>query len=282
MPKEEQFVIKFDYNIDLINKLVADAKAVDVSNIESVKDYHKQLVKVRTTIKKQESEMVEVANKFRKNVFAKRDEYLGLTEPIEASLKVILDADESRKVLEARSTLLPMKKQQLSMLEVTALSDREILEMDEERWVAYYTECTKIHSDRQEAKKRAITEAKERQEREEKIKKDAEDRAEKEKVEALRRAEEDKANALKKAEADKIKAVEDAKKEIELKALRDKQELEAKARKEKLDQEKLESQKSYQKFLTDNGYTEETKSDFLIQRNGSEVILFKKVAQIKL
>jgi len=282
----DQFVIKFDYNIELINKLVAEVKALDVSNIDSVREYHKQLVKVRTTIKKQEAEMVEGANKFRKDVFAKREEYLSITEPVEESLKQVIEADEKRKIIEARSTLLPMKKQQLAMLEVTPVSDSEILEMDEEQWVAYYNECSRVHFERLEAKKRAEAEAKERAEREERIKKEAEERAEKERELALKKAEEDKANALKKAEADKIKAVEDAKREMEQKALKEKADAEDKARKEKekaeaeakakkLAEEKLEADKKYQDFLKANSFDATTD---IIQRNGSETIIYRKVA----
>ena len=265
----EKFVIKFDYNLEFLQSLVKEVETLDITDLELVRETHKKFVKIRTTIKKQEKEMVDEANDFRNRVFSKRNEYLEITEPVEEKLKGIMEAEEARLIMEARKELLPMKKAQLGTLQVAQPTDEEILAMDDTQWVEFYNQKFSEHTTKIENAKKAEQEAKERIEREAKIKADAEAKAEIEKAELL-----------KKAEEDKIKAVEQAKKEAELKALKDKQEAEEKIRLEKLAEEnrlkkekeeieakekadkeaqaKMEADKKYQNFLKENNYNEET------------------------
>lgn len=281
----EQFVIKFDYNIEILQGLVKEVETLDIANLESVKEAHKKFVKIRTTIKKQEKEMVDEANDFRNKVFAKRNEYLEITEPVEEKLKAILDAEEARLIMEARKELLPMKRQQLSVLTINQPTDEEIVAMDDTQWTEFYKLKFDEHTRTIAEQERKVKEEAERIEREAKIKADAEARAELEKVELL-----------KKAEADKIKAVEQAKKDAELKALQEKQEAEREAkkiaeakeeaeRKEKAEQEakikaenlaqsKMEADKKYQNFLKENNYNETT--DILQKENG-QVKLYRLI-----
>lgn len=73
--------------------------------------------------------------------------------------------------------------------------------------------------------------------------------------------------------------------EKKLTAEKQAQEREAKARQaqaeaeKKAEDDKLAKLKEWQKFLTDHGYTEETKNDFIIRKSDTvyEILLFKKV-----
>jgi membrane protein involved in colicin uptake len=96
-----------------------------------------------------------------------------------------------------------------------------------------------------------------------------------------------KEQANKDAELAKIKAEQD--KEAAVKAEREKIEAEKKAEadkkvreeKEEADrQAKLEKDKKYQKFLKENGYTNDT--EFHIQRSGNKVVLYKKVGELEI
>jgi len=255
MEKENnKFVVKFDYNIEQLQLVAKEVEELDLSNLDLVKETHKKIVKIRTTIKKQEKEMVDEANEFRNAVFDKRNEYLEITEPLESKLKAVLDAEEKKKIIEARKILLPMRKQQLSMLEILLPSDEELLEMDEEQWVEFYTA-------RVEDNKRILA----IKAREDQIREEMKVKAEKEKEELL-----------KKAEADKIKAVEDEKARVALAEKRKKEEQEKAELEAERAKEKLESNRKYQAFLSVNNYDEKT--DIIINNNGA-VKLYRFVAE---
>lgn len=287
---KEAFPIKFDYNIEALQEVVNEANAIDTSNLELVKETHKKLVKIRTTIKKQEKEMVDEANAFRNKVFGRRDEFLSLTEPVEAKLKSVLDMEEQRKIMEARIFLLPTKKRQLALLDISPVEDETILSLDDEQWVTFFQDKM-IENERNIATRlRLQREENERIEREARIKKEMEEKAEREKKELIERAEKEKQQAILKAENDKKIALEKAEREQKEAVERVHREAQAKIEKEKRDKEakekadadakeKMEADKEYQKFLNDN------KFDFLtdtLQRNGNEVKIYRLVATLKL
>jgi hypothetical protein len=87
------------------------------------------------------------------------------------------------------------------------------------------------------------------------------------------RIEKEKAVEEERARAEKEKRDEEAR------LLKEKEEADLKSKRE---QAELEEKKRYQKFLATNGWTEETKDDFIIQRSASFVVLFKKVGSFKI
>lgn len=273
--KTTNFVIEFDYNLEALNAIKSEVLAIDKGNISEVENAVKQLVKVRRAIQTKGKSYRDEANAFNKTVLDKEKEYVGIIEPVEIEYKELLEKEEQRKVIEARKGLLPSKKKQLAVLKVLQPTDEEILALNEEEWVAFLNTKLAEHEQTLLDEARIEQEQKVRKEREEQIKKDAEERA---KIEQ--------AEALKKAEEDKIKAVEAVKKEAELKELREKQaredearrEQEAKEAKQKAEAEaakKMEADKKYQNWLKQNGYTEETKTDFVLEKVGNKVRLSK-------
>jgi len=278
MTEIKNFVIEFDYNLETLNKVKDTALAIDKTNIEEVENTVKQLVKIRRAIEIKGKTYRDEANAFNKMVLSKENEYVKIIEPIEAEFKEILEADKQRQVIEARKELLPMKKQQLSVLKVLSPNDDVIIGMNDEEWIAFYNEKFTEHTRQVENEAKAEQQEKERIEREANIKQEAEERAK------IAQAE-----AFKKAEDDKIKAVENAKKEMELKALKVKQEADLKIQKQQEAEEaklkaemesrtKMEADKKYQNWLKENGYTEDKKSDFIVEKVGNKIRLSKIVA----
>ncbi len=275
----EAFVIKFDYNLETLQQIAKEADSIDLTNLELVKETHKKLVKIRTTIKRQEKEMVDEANSFRTCVFDKRDEYLSITEPVETKLKNTLELEEQRKIMEARVALLPNKKDQLALLDVTLVRDEFLLSLDEEAWVMLYQSKIQENHTNIINKERTKKEIAERIERETRIRKETEEKAELDKKKLLEQIEIDKKQALLKAEEDKRQAILKLEREAQTKLenekkakeLKEKQELEAKT--------KAEADQRYQNFLTHNNYNESTDK---IQRIGQEVKIYRLIATITL
>lgn len=269
MELKQTTVIEFDYNIETLEKFKAEYSTLDRKDIDKVQGAVKELVKMRGAIQKKGKTYRDDANAFNKMVLSKEKEYVGIIEPLELELKDVLAKEEERKVIEARKDLLPMKKQQLSVLRITQPTDEEILAMNEEEWVAFYNLKFSEHTGVIEREKIAEEEQKLRAEREAQIKKEAEERAEKQREELI-----------KKAEEDKIKAVEEAKKEAEQKALKEKQaredeererkEAEDKAKQEEIERsKKLEADQKYQNFLKENNYNSET--DIIVNKDGIKI-----------
>jgi hypothetical protein len=297
---ENKFVVKFDYNMDILLKMVEESKNVDITNIEAVEEEHKKFVKVRTTIKRQEKEMVDEANKFRNTVFEERDKYLEVSVPVEEKFKKILEEEKQRQIVEVRKELLPMKQQQLSLLDIVEVTDDFILTLDDEQWVAFYNEKVAEHKANIIKKEQEAKAEQERKEREERIREEAKQKAEREKKEAELKAEQEKRDLIAKAEKDRVEALakaeqdkkdaiaklekeqkEKEEKAIIEKALKEKAEKDAqelKTKQEKEAQEKLEADKKYQKFLKDNNYNEKTD---IINNVGDEVRIYRLVATLK-
>lgn len=271
---ENMFVVKFDYNIEHIKNAVAEVDAMDLSNIEEVKEKHKLFVKIRTTIKKQEKEMVDGANSFRNAVFAKRNEYLELSEPVEQKLKKVLDDEERRIIIEARKELLQEKKDKLSKLKIEQPIDDFLLELDEQGWVDYYANALNEHQNALAKEEGARKEAEARKEREAQMIKEAEERARKEA--------EEKANAkireleLEKERAKQAEIARQAKEQAE-KELAEKQKKDAEE-KERAEAAALAKRKEFNEFLAKNNYNKDTD---IVKDCGNEVRLYKLVATFK-
>ena len=256
----EQFIVKFDYNIENITKVIAEVDDMDLSNFEQVKEKHAFFVKIRTTIKGQEKKMVDEANAFRKSVFSKRDEYLELSVPVEEKLKDILDKEKERLEIEARKELLPEKKEKLSKLKIEQPSDEEVLQLNPEQWVEFYELKLSEHQLALDAEENKRKEDEQRKDREAQIAKDADEKA--------RIDEKEKADA-------KIRALELEKEQARQAKLADEVRLQSEADAKKKDEEALAKTKEYNKFLSENSHNEKTD---ILKNEGSEVKLYRLVA----
>lgn len=246
MTQENSFVVKFDYNSAVLNKLVDELSVVDESNIEEVDEARKKLVKIRTSITKQGKSFRDEANAYNKKVLAEEKEYLGIIAPLEEKFKKIVDDEKQKQIIEARKELLPMKRKQLDSLpHGLKATDEEILAMDDEQWVKFFQDSMDVNQKELDRIEQEKKDAKERKAREKQIAEEAAEKAKKE--------------AEEKAEADK-KAEEDRK--------------ERQAQEEADKQAKLEADKKYQQFLKDNNFDESTD---IIKRTDSEVKIYRLV-----
>ena len=243
--------VKFDYTEATIKALVADANKVDLSDLEAVKEAHKVMVKIRTTLTEQGLEFRRQINEIPKAIKAKEDGYLALSIDTEISLKKVLDDDKQAKLREARLALLPMKRDQLNLLtHCREVTDDEILAMDDKQWVAFYQDQMAFNSSE---------------------------------IQRIKDAEEAEANA----ETNRLAAIEEGKKQGEAEALakqeREKQEAKEAEDKRLADEakpkEELEANQKYQAFLDKHDYNPKTD---IVQRDGEEVRIYRFVGKAKI
>lgn len=255
---------KFDPTTQQLNELVAksqEIKEVDVDDpkqVEAVKKVRIELKNARVAITKTGKEMREEALSYQKAVITKEKELIAIIEPEEERLQSIEDEAKLKKIREERAEKLPWRKQKLAEVEAD-VSDEALLEMDDKEFVNFLNEKSAEKLARIEAEKRAKEDekkrAKEIEEAEERARNEAEQKAEREKKELLERIERE--------------ATEKKRKEVE--------EEEAK----KAEEERLGRQEKYQNWLKENGYTEETKNDFIAKDLGDSVALYKLVGTYK-
>ncbi len=256
----DKFIVKFDYNIENINKAIKVVDKMDLGNFEEVKEQHKLFVKIRTTIKGQEKEMVDSANKYRKEVFSKRDEYLELSLPIEKKLKKTLDEEAQRQLIELRKELLPEKRKKLDNLKIEQPLDQFILELDEQGWVDYYAQALSDHQVVLEEEAAELKNQEARKEREEQIAKEAEEYA--------REDEKRKAN-------EKIRQLEIEKEQAKQKVIAEQAYIKEAEEVKKKDENELSKRKEFNEFLEENKYDKNT--DILKDENG-DVKIYRLVA----
>ncbi len=244
----EETLIKFDYNIDQLQAIAEEAKAIDTNNIEELETTTKALVKARGIIQKQGKSYRDDANAYNKMVLEKEKEYVQIIEPIELEYKALIEQHKQNLILEVRKEMLPMKKEQLALLTtLNPFIDEYLLSLDDTQWVEFYQRCmadNKQNLEREEQQK--IDEAN-KAEREAQIAKDAEEKARLEfEAEQNRKAQQE----------------EFAKQQAALKA--------------KEEKEKLESDKRYKDFLSENSFNEVT--DRVVEKDGV-VRLYRLVAE---
>lgn len=280
-----------ELNIEVFNPTKAElltlaekAKGLVINGIEDKAGYkvvHEQRMELKNTrvlITKTGKEAREKALAYQKEVIAYEKELIGIIEPLEADLQSKQDYIDEEKERLKRVSLLPERHAKLSDINI-AVPDDVLLGMDDNKFQEYLN--TK-HAEF------LAEQAKVQQEAQAKI--DAENNriAQEKAIEEARKDAEAKAKeqAIKDAELARLKAEEDnkaavqAERDRQAKEEKDKSDRElARLEKEKAEQEKLEKEKKYQKFLKDNGYTEETKQDFYIGKVGSVIVLYKKVGE---
>lgn len=250
---------KFDYNVKMLEECVADAKAIDRTDIVAVKDMHKKFVKIRTGIKSQEEALVAGLNKQKNYFFDQRKQFLEITMPVEEELKVLLEAEKQREIIELRRESLPIKRKQLALLEMeTEPTDDELLAMDSEAWGIYYTDLIDAREARIAKEKQDIIDAEEKEKREAKIAEDARLEGIAEAKQAQERKEKEEAD-----QKEKDRIAEEARIENE--------------RLTKIeDAKKLKADAEYQAFLIINKFDEVT--DRVVEKDGV-VRIYRLVAE---
>lgn len=293
-PKKAELSLKVETYKNLTIKDVNDNQGY-----LAVDDARKDLKRTRVEIQKTGKNLRAEAVSFQKKVIALENEYVGMIEPLELELKSKQETIDLQKEIIKRRELLPERKEKLKTIEIE-MGDEFILLMDNDKFQEFFNQKKeefllekerKIQEEREKIEnEKRIAEAKEQ------ARKEAEERAKKEMELAILKAEEDKRQAIenekKKAEeAQRLAGEEKARIIAEQKAKeqarideenRKKAEAEMIEKEKIAEQKKLEAKKKYQKFLTDNGYTEKNKDDFFMKNTGNEVILYKKIAEFKL
>ncbi len=200
-------IVEFDYNKEALEKVKEEFSNIDKTNIEEVSNAVKTLVKMRGLIQKKGKTYRDDANAFNKSVIAKENEYVGIIEPLELEFKEIIEADKQAKIIEARKALLQNKKDQLSLLTaISKISDEDILAMDDEQWVNFFS--GKFEENKSHLEKEKGAEA--RRIEDEKIRKENESLREEKRIAEMKALEAKEAlDKIEKEKADKIKAEAD-------------------------------------------------------------------------
>ena len=294
----------------------------DKSGYSEVDTARKSLKATRVRIQKTGKELRDEANKFSKKVIEVEKDIVALIEPTERELEEKLNDIDAKRERIKRQESLPNRKERLAELGADTYSDNQLLDWSdvefesvimrekqaklEREQKALEEERLKLEQEKieaakktaeAEAEKKRLAELEEaRKEAAEQAAKEAEaekqraitaerERAEKAAKEAEEakaaavKAEQEKAEREKQAILDKQKADEQAKIEAQEKArLAEK----AKAEADQAERERLEKRKRYTDWLKKNGYTEELKDHFKIEREGSTFTLLKVVDSIKI
>lgn len=227
----------------------------DVEQLKVVKSNRIYWRDTRNAITRKGKELREGALSFQKAVIAKEKELIAIFEPEELRLKELEDRAFEYAEIEKRKELLPIRRERLAKLFYTG-SDEDILKMDDKEFEAKYNELVASKNEAErivlEERERAVREA------EEKITRENEMRAREEK------ARQDERDLATQRENDRIAREEREKKDVQARELAEK--------------ERLAKEVKYQEFLKENGYTEETKGDFVIEKVGNKIRLCKILA----
>lgn len=205
-----------------------------------------------------------------------------LIEPIEEYLdkqehfvEIKRKEDEDRQIEEARK-----KVEEDERLRIEA-------EKKEQERIRIENEKLKLEAEQREKERLAREVEIEAERKKAEAEKEAQEKALKEAEDAKLKAEREKQEAIeaerKRSEEERQRIIDEQNRKEQERAREEKRKLEeekAKIQAEKEEAEKLENGKKYQNFLTKNGYTEETKDQFFINRVGNEITLYKKVASI--
>ncbi len=288
----------------------------DVEGYAKVDEGRKELKKMRVAIKKYGKGQREQFIQAQKEVLRQEKELVDMVEPTEKRLIEEQTRIKEEKEKQSRLKFLPDRRQHFREIEYD-ITDEEILELSDEDYQILYLELRHkfMEKKEEEAEEKRLAEERKIQAEKDKIAEEKREiEAEKERIKA---AEEAKVKAEKQAKLDAEVEKENVKKQVaeaariaeenkvnavkeaEEKAEREKQELiDEQNRKEKerleeierdkqiraeaeaklkIEKEKLERAENYKKFLADNGYTNETKEQFHLEKTDTHMILYKYV-----
>lgn len=256
------FQIKdFDYTVEALHSIAQQYASLSIQWLWDIDWYNKvraarlDLRSKRTQIAKAWKDMRDEANSFSKNVIAREKELIGIIEPIEDTLKQEEDKYNDMMEKQKRIQLLPERRARIAELDGVEVTDEDILSMDDMRFESWILQ----ERNRIVAEKEAQITAKQAE-------------LEAQKAEVERKAQEQaRAEELEKA---KQEAAAKAAAETEARLKREEEE---KKEKEAQERQTLEKKKKYKQFLDKNGRTEENQKDYIAQKDGNCIILYKKV-----
>lgn len=285
----EMNIEKFDPTTQELNKLVAKSQEIkeididDKTQMATVTKARIELKNARVAITKKGKEMRDDALKFQRAVIEKEKELVAIIEPEEERLKSIEEEAKVKKERAERAEKLPWRKEKLAEVDAE-LSDDDLLDLDDKAFQILLNEkaaekLARIEDERR-AKEAEEARAKEIAEAGERAKAEAEAKAKQEAEEAERRHKEELERVEREAKEKEERLAREAKDKEEQAERERKAEEEKKAeakRVAKEEEKRLAKQKDYKKWLADNGYSEETKEDFIAKDMGEEVRLYKLV-----
>lgn len=296
---------KFNPTKSEIIKVVKEASLLVIEGVKDTVGYKKvhearmELKNMRVKIQKTGKELRSEAIAFQKAVIEKEKEFVSMIEPVESELQAKQNAIDGEKEKAKRIELLPERQFKMKAVELV-VEDEVLLSMDNDEFDGFYNQKNaeylaekerkiKDEQEKIEVEKKKIEEDKRIEQAKKEAEKFAQEKAIRDAKLAKIQAEKDKQEAVEmernRAEQEKRQLIEEQKRKDQERIdeqNRAKLEVESKLEKEKIEQERVESQKKYQNFLKKNGYTETDKNNFIVQRNGKQVVLFKKIAEINL
>lgn len=283
---------KFDPTVAELTKVAEESRAIvitdfdDPKQIEAVHAKRIELKKTRVSIEKRGKELREDAVKFSKAVIAKEKELIAIIEPEEIRLDQLEDAAKQNAIEKERLRKWPERLERLKALEYKgASSDDYVLRMMSDVDFETYINNVKakIEAERLSKEREALLaqemELKRKEEelaaKERALEKEKADRerAEREKVEAEAR-EKRRAEELEKA---RLEGERKAKEEADRKAAEEKARIEREEKERKDAEAKAERSRRFKSWLAEQGYTEATEGEYLIQHTETHAMLYKRV-----
>lgn len=283
---------QFNPTVAELTKLAAESKQLtvtdygDVAQIKTIHDRRIILRDARVDITKKAKLFREEAVTFQKRVIEKEKELIALIEPEEYRLQCIEDEAKAYAIKQERERKWPERLERLKELEYKGgSSDDHVLKMLSD--VEFETYINNV-----KAKIEAEALARQRTEqlaREADLKRREDEIAAKERKaemeeRARKQAEQDRLDAemrekkrLADLEQARIEGERKAKEEIERKAADEKARIEREEKERKDAAAKAERSRRFKAWLAEQGYTEATEGDYLIQHTDTHAILFKRV-----
>lgn len=289
--------------------VLLEKEITDINSFNEIDTGRKKLKKMRTTIdafgKKSRDSYVKKAKEIKKQA----DDLIDEIKPTEDKLAAKQEEYKQKQIIETRKKFLPKRMEQFAEIKCDITED-ELLKLDDDEVSKLYVEKKGEYLEHIETEARLKKEAEERKlaEEREALRKEKEELERQKHIEEEKKkaAEEARLQAIKDAEVEKERVKREAE-EVKRKAEQEKQdavnaEKEKAAQKEREQLEEIEREKQiraeaeaklkeeerltkkredYQKFLSDNGYTEETKDQFKIEKTEIHMILYKLVNSFK-
>jgi hypothetical protein len=283
---------KFDPTVAELTKVAEESRAIvvtdfdDPKQIEAVHAKRIELKKTRVSIEKRGKELREDAVKFSKAVIAKEKELIAIIEPEEIRLDQLEDAAKQHAIEKERLLKWPGRKERLAELGYKGgVNDDTVLRMmDDVQFESFIINVkAKIEAERlavqrteqlaREADLKRREDELEAKERAAKAEEEAKARAEREKAEAEAR-EKRRAEELEKA---RLEGERKAKEEADRKAAEEKARIEREEKERKDAEAKAERSRRFKSWLAEQGYTEATEGEYLIQHTETHAMLYKRV-----
>ncbi len=254
----------FKPSIAVLQELAAKYRGMTITDEDSykqAKEARKELGSYRIGLKKFGKAKRQEFLEKQRWIIKEEKERLEIIAEVEEDLKTKIKEVDDKKKREERKVLLPTRLAMLKEIKLKMIED-EILDMDEKEFGEFYAEKKTEFIEEQERIKREKELEKQRKKEMEQAKKEA---AEKAKKEAEERAEREKQE-----EIERIKREQEERKQQEEQAKREQAQKEA----------GLKRTKKIKEWAERNGVTQDNKDEYKMTREGSKMILYKKISEL--